>query len=39
MAPLKDTLNAGLAGIISDGTYARLYRQWFKAEPPVLPKP
>ena len=36
---LKDKLNAGLAGIISDGTYARLYRQWFKAEPPVLPKP
>ncbi len=34
---LKDTLNAGLAGIITDGTYARIYRQWFKAEPPVLP--
>ncbi|HUU36380.1 MAG TPA: basic amino acid ABC transporter substrate-binding protein [Vicinamibacterales bacterium] len=37
-AALKDTLNAGLAGIIDDGTYARLYRQWFKTEPPVLPK-
>lgn len=36
---LRDQLNTGLAGIIADGTYARLYRQWFKAEPPVLPKP
>ena len=36
---LKDKLNSGLAGIIADGTYARVYRQWFKAEPPVLPKP
>ena len=35
---LKDKLNAGLAGIIGDGTYARIYRQWFKADPPVLPK-
>jgi polar amino acid transport system substrate-binding protein len=36
---LKDKLNAGLAGIMADGTYARIYRQWFKAEPPPLPKP
>lgn len=35
---LKDKLNAGLAGIIGDGTYARIYRQWFKTDPPVLPK-
>lgn len=34
---LRDTLNAGLAAIIADGTYARIYRTWFKAEPPVLP--
>ena len=37
-AALRDQLNAGLAGIISDGSYARIYRTWFKAEPPVLPK-
>ena len=36
---LRDRLNAGLAGIIADGSYARIYRAWFKAEPPVLPKP
>jgi polar amino acid transport system substrate-binding protein len=35
---LRDQLNAGLAGIIADGSYARIYRTWFKAEPPVLPK-
>jgi polar amino acid transport system substrate-binding protein len=36
--PLRDTLNAGLAAIIADGTYARVYRKWFHAEPPSLPK-
>ena len=36
-AALRDSLNAGLAAIIADGTYARIYRTWFKAEPPVLP--
>ena len=35
---LRDTLNAGLAAIIADGTYARIYRKWFQAEPPSLPK-
>lgn len=34
---LRDTLNAGLAAIIADGTYARIYRKWFQAEPPQLP--
>ncbi len=37
-AALKEKLNAGLAGIVADGTYTRIYRQWFKAEPPPLPK-
>jgi polar amino acid transport system substrate-binding protein len=37
-AALRDTLNAGLLAIIADGTYARIYRQWFKAEPPPLPQ-
>ena len=36
-AALRDTLNGGLAAIIADGSYARIYRIWFKAEPPVLP--
>lgn len=36
-AALRDTLNKGLAAIIADGTYARIYRTWFKAEPPALP--
>jgi len=35
---LRDTLNAGLAAIIADGTYARVYRKWFHTEPPSLPK-
>lgn len=38
-AALRDTLNKGLAAIIADGTYASIYRTWFKTEPPVLPKP
>ena len=35
---LRDRLNTALAAIIADGTYARIYRTWFKTEPPVLPK-
>ena len=38
-AALRTTLNTGLAAIQADGTYARLYKKWFQAEPPVLPKP
>lgn len=34
---LRATLDKGLAAIIADGTYARIYRTWFKAEPPALP--
>ncbi|MBP7778814.1 MAG: basic amino acid ABC transporter substrate-binding protein [Acidobacteria bacterium] len=36
-AALRDTLNRALAAIVADGTYAKIYRTWFKAEPPVLP--
>lgn len=36
-AALLAKLNAGLAAIKADGSYARIFRQWFKAEPPVLP--
>lgn len=35
---LRDTLDKGLAAIIADGTYARIYRSWFNADPPVLPR-
>ncbi|MEP7116902.1 MAG: basic amino acid ABC transporter substrate-binding protein [Acidobacteriota bacterium] len=38
-AALREQLDAGLAGIIADGSYARIYRTWFKTDPPVLPKP
>lgn len=34
---LLDKLNAGLTAIKGDGTYAAVYRKWFKAEPPALP--
>jgi polar amino acid transport system substrate-binding protein len=34
---LLDKLNAGLAAVQADGSYAKAYRKWFQAEPPVLP--
>lgn len=34
---LLDKLNAGLAAIKADGTYAKIYKTWFQAEAPVLP--
>ncbi len=37
-AALRNTLNTGLAAIQGDGTYARIYKKWFQAEPPALPK-
>jgi polar amino acid transport system substrate-binding protein len=30
-------LNAGLAAVEADGSYAKAYRKWFQAEPPALP--
>jgi polar amino acid transport system substrate-binding protein len=33
-AELLDELNEGLKKVIDDGTYAELYEQWFKHEPP-----
>ena len=35
--PLLDKLNAGLAAVKADGSYARIYKTWFQAEAPVLP--
>ena len=34
---LLDKLNAGLAAVKADGSYARIYKQWFHADAPALP--
>ena len=34
---LLDKLNAGLAAIKADGSYAKIYKTWFQAEAPELP--
>ncbi len=36
---LRDRLDTALAAIVADGSYARIYRTWFKTDPPVLPTP
>ena len=33
LAPIDDGLNK----VLKNGTYAQIYRKWFKAEPPALP--
>jgi hypothetical protein len=35
---LRKALDTGLAAIQADGSYASIYRKWFRAEPPVVPK-
>lgn len=35
---LMTKVNAGLAGIVADGTYAQIYEKWFGTPPPRLPK-
>lgn len=34
---LLDKLNAGLAAVKADGSYAQIYKKWFHADAPVLP--
>lgn len=34
---LLEKLNAGLAAVKADGTYAQIYKKWFQAEAPSLP--
>lgn len=34
---LLDKLNAGLASVKADGSYARIYKKWFQADAPALP--
>ena len=36
-SPNVDLINAGLATVIEDGTYAEIYSKWFGAEAPTLP--
>ncbi len=33
-----ETLNQALGKVIQNGTYAELYKKWFKSEPPTLPE-
>ncbi|MFZ1181387.1 MAG: basic amino acid ABC transporter substrate-binding protein [Herbaspirillum sp.] len=34
---LQDKINAGLKKIVADGTYAKIYKEWFDANVPTLP--
>ena len=34
---LLEKLNAGLAAVKADGSYARIYKKWFQADAPALP--
>lgn len=36
-SPNKPFIDQALADLVADGTYARLYRKWFQADPPDLP--
>lgn len=33
-----ETINAGLSTVLKNGQYQKIYRKWFKGEPPVLPE-
>jgi arginine/lysine/histidine/glutamine transport system substrate-binding/permease protein len=37
-SPNLNAINTALAKIISDGTYAQIYKKWFNTEPPQLPE-
>jgi arginine/lysine/histidine/glutamine transport system substrate-binding and permease protein len=37
-SPNLEKINAGLAAILNNGTYARIYKKWFATEPPQLPE-
>ncbi|MCP9850025.1 ABC transporter permease subunit [Cyanobium sp. Morenito 9A2] len=36
-SPMEATINRALGDLIESGRYARIYRQWLGAEPPLLP--
>ena len=35
-SPILPAVNQGIKALIADGTYARLYSEWFASDPPVL---
>ncbi|MBW4634789.1 MAG: basic amino acid ABC transporter substrate-binding protein [Iphinoe sp. HA4291-MV1] len=37
-SPNLNAINTALAKIISNGSYAQIYKKWFSAEPPKLPE-
>lgn len=37
-SPNLRLINGGLTTILDNGTYAKLYRKWFNADPPTLPE-
>ncbi|QPN68405.1 ABC transporter permease subunit [Synechococcus sp. CBW1006] len=37
-SPLRETVNQGIARMLADGSYARLYQRWFGTSPPELPE-
>lgn len=37
-SPYLEKINAGLTAILSNGTYAQIYKKWFAMEPPQLPE-
>jgi len=37
-SPNVDKVNMGLAKLLEDGTYAKIYKKWFGTEPPQLPE-
>jgi arginine/lysine/histidine/glutamine transport system substrate-binding and permease protein len=36
-SPYLSTINQGITALIQNGTYAKIYRDWFGADPPLLP--
>lgn len=37
-SPNLEKINAGLTTILSNGTYAQIYKKWFATDPPQLPE-
>jgi arginine/lysine/histidine/glutamine transport system substrate-binding and permease protein len=37
-SPNLERINQGLTTILNNGTYERIYRKWFAAQPPALPE-
>lgn len=37
-SPHLEKINAGLTTVLTNGTYAQIYKKWFAADPPQLPE-